>query len=147
LCGIFISHLLPKTLQSVIITDIGDAIELIDRNISNNPPSCHIHSLELCWGNVEHYERALKTSSSASPLIIASDCVYWEHLFIPLIDCLLYFTSRGSRVIMSHVKRWKKDERFFRLCKKKNKTVKVLHEVIDHDLNSRNIMRIIEISY
>ena len=61
-------------------------------------------------------------------LVIAADCVYWEKLFKPLYDTIyLLVTEYDSEIIISHVKRWKKDEKFFKLCRK-NMTVEILDE-------------------
>lgn len=64
-------------------------------------------------------------------LVVASDCVYWECLFQPLHDTFLELIGMGAHIIVSHVKRWKRDTQFFALCKR-SFTVEVLHETISY---------------
>jgi hypothetical protein len=65
-------------------------------------------------------------------LIIAADCVYWECLYDAFFQTLRHFTSQGKhvKVIYSHVKRWKKENKFFNMCKK-HLHVEVLYEKVE----------------
>ena len=100
----------------------------------------------LCWGVAEDVEKTLRLFHQFIPssapsvlslpsqlplLVIASDCVYWEHLFQPLYETLLYLTRHGCHVIISHVRRWKRDSKFFQLCTK-TMLVEKLHEQLDY---------------
>jgi hypothetical protein len=84
------------------------------------------------------------------PLIVAADCVYWESLFELLVITLCNLCQRreGTRVLMSHVRRWKKDAKFFKLCQKKGLLVEVISETIEQvpaehtGVNERTITRI-----
>jgi predicted nicotinamide N-methyase len=84
----------------------------------------------LSWGNHEELVAVMKQFDSNSPvLVIAADCVYWEILFKPLCDTLKdIVTEYNAEIIMSHVRRWKKDEKFFKMCRK-IMTVELLEEI------------------
>lgn len=148
LCGIFVKKCFPS-IKGVLITDLQEALTLIEENIQiNNLPSDVLAS-ELCWGRSEDYYKCwdqlgqLLNSTQSEPydllhhppLVIAADCVYWECLFQPFVDTLLYFADMGSTILLSHVKRWKKDNKFFDLCRKKGLIVSIVFEKQDKDLN------------
>lgn len=81
-------------------------------------------------------------------LIVAADCVYWESLYQPFFDTLLQLLSppsysggeeqppkrlrrkRRVRVLYSHVRRWKRESKFFSLCRK-HLQVDVLQERVE----------------
>ena len=149
LCGMF-------GCRSVMVTDLPEAMELIDRNIHLNghlfPHPDNIRSAVLRWGEMEdcvscmtalgagggesgHEGDALGGCSvpghqeQTSLLVIAADCVYWEHLYAPLFETLLYFTSRGATVVLSHTKRWKREKKFFSMCARRM-AVEVVYEAV-----------------
>jgi len=118
---------------------------------SNSLSTCsnRVRNEVLCWGVIEDVDRALRLFSSSSSfsstlspsvlsqssqlplLVIASDCVYWEHLFQPLYETLLYLTQHNCHIIISHVRRWKRDSKFFQMCSK-TMVVEKLHEELDY---------------
>ncbi|XWS29298.1 hypothetical protein CRYUN_Cryun24cG0016800 [Craigia yunnanensis] len=54
-------------------------------------------------------------------LILASDVVYHDHLFEPLIQTLRFLLNGGDEnkvFLMAHLRRWKKDAAFFKKAKK-----------------------------
>ena len=153
LCGIFLSKLFPQ-LNKIIITDLNIAIPFLEENILIN--SCqNVEAKILSWGNInefndimielcnenhkslenhENRENIMTDSSNLShirPLIIAADCIYWEQLFYPFFLTIQSFILKGYDIIISHVKRWKKDNKFFQLCKKNNLNVIILYQLID----------------
>ena len=129
----------------VIVTDIPDALESLRRNISLNPSfENKIEAAVLTWGNELEALQCLQSLPSP-PYVLASDCVYWEHLFDPLRKTIQIFVEAGSVVLMSHVKRWKKDTKFFQDCAKSMK-VEVLDEEIRHHDSRREIHRVYRIS-
>jgi Lysine methyltransferase len=83
----------------------------------------------LGWGCHEDLVNVMEKFDKSFPvLVIAADCVYWEKLFKPLYDTIhALVTEYNTEIIISHVKRWKKDEKFFKLCRK-NMTVELLEE-------------------
>lgn len=152
LCGIVLSIL---GCNYVTITDLPEAIELISKNIERNyhhisSSSCSSASLSslttntnininsnqvlrsdvLRWGIDEDYIRYPLTTME-NLIVIASDCVYWEHLYEPFFQTLDYFiTTHNATVILSHFKRWKKEKKFFAMCQKKFQ-VEILYENIE----------------
>lgn len=51
--------------------------------------------------------------------VIASDCIYLEAAFIPLINTLLDLSNEQTTIIISYQKRRKADKRFWNVAKKK----------------------------
>ena len=51
--------------------------------------------------------------------LLLSDCIYWEHLFTPLLNTLLALTSSHTRILLSQTPRRNKvEQRFFRASRK-----------------------------
>ena len=131
--------------RKVIVTDIPEALESLQQNIHiNSLLADKVEAEALTWGNDSEALRCLR-SLPCTPFILASDCVYWQHLFDPLRRTIQLFVDAGSVVLMSHVKRWKKDTKFFTDC---SKTMKVqgLDEEISHFESKREVHRIYRIS-
>lgn len=51
-------------------------------------------------------------------LILASDVVYHDHLFDPLLNTLSFFLQGRVVFVMAHLRRWKKDGVFFKRARK-----------------------------
>ena len=138
LVGIFASILFGKDDISahVIITDLPEAMIIIDRNIQANS-DCNTFNrktaaLPLPWGDVPAAEAVLAEFGQAPAplLVLLADCVYWEHLFAILYDTLHHLaTHRNAVILMSHTRRWKKDNKFFKMCKKSLNVVMLKEEV------------------
>ena len=160
LCGLYLS---ACGTGHVVVTDLGEAIEIMEKNISLNVHTQAadtgrvVEAKELRWGHHQDVENILANlpfDASLPPLIIASDCVYWECLFIPLFKTLCFLVEEhGCTVLISHVKRWKKDQKFFDMCRKRM-NVEIIKEDISYiqDENSfsgkerKQISRIYKIS-
>jgi hypothetical protein len=135
---------------NVTCTDIAEAIPGISENIMLNQATLDTERLsledekkttlcayaqELFWGNDEHVHRLMlrlqQENPCRSPVVIAADVVYWESLFVPLLQTIaLLCNEYDCDVVIAHVKRWKKDSKFFALCKKHNLIVTILEEQI-----------------
>jgi hypothetical protein len=144
LCGIFIAALLqkkfPNLYSHIILTDLSEAIEGLDYNINLNKSSFEsgkifIESSVLCWGDDE-VANLILIKFSSPPLVIASDCIYYECLFEPFLKTLLVLINSGCKVIISHVKRWKKDSKFFAMCKKHNLVVEIVFENTNYSIEN-----------
>ena len=167
LCGIFLAKL--GYANNVFITDLQEAQSLMNDNIILNNVQDKVYAGELCWGNPDHVHNIFNTHSKptaivdstssssaqyAPTLVIASDCVYWEHLFEPLYNTVLLLTTvYNCDIIISHIKRWKKDTKFFNMCQRNGQmTVEKLIEKIDiindiyDNTPKRHIHRIYKIS-
>lgn len=71
-------------------------------------------------------------------IVIAADCLYWESLFVPFLNTLCAVTELGGIVILSYVKRWKKGNKFFAMCKRKL-SVEMTYEQIDVDASEPGV--------
>ncbi|KAE8707095.1 pyridine nucleotide-disulfide oxidoreductase domain-containing protein 2-like isoform X1 [Hibiscus syriacus] len=82
----------------------------------------------LRWGEANDME----VIGREFDLVLASDVVYHDHLFEPLIQTLRFLLNGGARggekkvFVMAHLRRWKKDSTFFKKAKKLF-DVEVLH--------------------
>ncbi len=128
LCGLYLS---ACGASHVVITDLKEALGIMEKNINLNL-GCNsiggntnriVEAKELKWGckqDIENIFATLSCNVDVPPLIIASDCVYWECLFTPFFDTLCILVEEyNCTVLISHVKRWKKDEKFFAMCRRK----------------------------
>ncbi|KAG9135574.1 hypothetical protein Leryth_002307 [Lithospermum erythrorhizon] len=120
---------------NVIVTDLPHVLPNMAYNIDLNVEVLKAHggnveAAPLRWGEIEDME----TIGRDFDMILASDVVYHDHLYEPLLETLRYFLLRGEKKIvfvMSHVKRWKKESSFFK------KANKLFHtEVIHNDVPS-----------
>lgn len=67
-------------------------------------------------------------------MVLASDCIYLESCFQPLLDTLEDLSF--DYLIIAYKKRWKRERLFWQLCKKRYTVVK-LCEFPQHDFFSR----------
>lgn len=133
LCGLFAAAALRHHSDikvTVVLTDLPEALGGLNENISLNGLNASVSSAELSWGVDGQMERVF-AMFDAPPLVIAADCVYYQCLFRPLFLTIKGLTDRGCVVIIAHVKRWKKDAKFFGMCRKHGMTVQLLHEIIE----------------
>jgi hypothetical protein len=137
LVGIFASLLLPsQSLGKIILTDLPEAMEGLAENIHINSANTHgaIEAGVLQWGDDSDADLIWrKCDATYGTLVVAADCIYWECLFEPLCRTLRMLVSRGCHILLSHVKRWKKDAKFFAMCKKLRMAVDLLEERIVHE--------------
>jgi predicted nicotinamide N-methyase len=130
--------------RTVLITDLAEAMPLIEKNITHNqalfPHPNNVHAAVLQWGDSAdhlsrtadlHHSASSTVSSPPTTLVIAADCVYWEHLYEPFYQTLLYFVCElGATVVLSHVKRWKRERKFFTLVSRRMR-LEVLFETVE----------------
>ena len=145
LVGIFCGSLFTTShINDIIITDLPETVPIINENIAlnqqkydaNNRISCNT----LRWGNVEDLDAVLASyaNPTAQLVVVLADCVYWECLYQCLYDTLFALINNYNAVVlMGHVKRWKKENKFFNLIKK-TINIDVLQENIDHVVDSQN---------
>jgi predicted nicotinamide N-methyase len=138
LVGLYVAALGCKR---TILTDLPKAMDILNRNIEANEVNGKgaVDCMPLSWGSSEEASLVVSalnehsTTLSFPPLILAADCIYWECLFEVLVETLCELLAiPGARVLMSHVRRWKKDARFFKLCTKRGLSVTVLQETVEH---------------
>lgn len=142
------------------ITDLPHVIPNLLHNASLNAEALKdsgrggtINVQTLRWGEQED----LQAIGRSFDLILASDVVYYDHLFEPLLQTLKWFLVEGKKyeekglpadpkksvcaevrtplVLLAHLRRWKKDAHFFRKASKLFR-VRVVHTHSHHG-NSR----------
>ncbi|XP_010503759.1 PREDICTED: protein N-lysine methyltransferase METTL21A-like [Camelina sativa] len=107
---------------NVTVTDLPNVIENLRFNADANAEAAarfggKVHVASLRWGEIDDVE-ALGQNVD---LVLASDVVYHEHLYEPLLKTLRFMLLvEGSKrvFLMSHLKRWKKESIFFKKARK-----------------------------
>lgn len=149
----------------VLLTDLPEAMPLLERNITLNQSkfvggteavTCQV----LAWGNENDAGKIVqewKENESDDPiLILASDCVYWSELHLPLEQTLAYLLSNtpdGSLCLIAGARRWKKDTKFYAKLGKATKSethglvATLLDETVTRNEESREIMRVYSVEW
>jgi predicted nicotinamide N-methyase len=136
LCGIFCASL---GCEKVLLTDLPEVLNILQHNIYLNNLSNFASTMMLRWGVkadtmplnemfAYHEQEGVSDLSESSALslnkkqliVLAADCIYWEHLFKPLYNTLLHLfeINENTIVLLSYIKRWKKCNQFFKLLRK-----------------------------
>lgn len=84
---------------------------------------CRIHPIDL---NDRGEEIPEESELLDVDIILASDCVYLEVAFIPLLETLLALAKKDTVIYLAYKKRRKADKRFFQLARKKFELIEVL---------------------
>lgn len=120
----------------VTLTDLAEAFDGLQTNIALNDLSNRAYARRLCWGDDTDVLSIFEDSVIGEPTVaIAADVIYWEELFAPLLQTIRDLLLRKCPVIIAHVKRWKRDEKFLQMAKKMLRNVgewTVLLETVDH---------------
>lgn len=152
----------------VLLTDLPDAMPLLQRNIDLNRKRFRggenaVQAQVLTWGNQDDATAALQwigrhCNTSAEPfLIIASDCVYFPKLHEPLEQTLCHLLKggqAGSKCWIAGMRRWKSDNVFYKNVGSKTKTAahqlvcECLKETVTRtEQSQREIMRVFSIEW
>ncbi|RYG64042.1 hypothetical protein EON64_14780 [archaeon] len=135
LSGLYLASLLqaqsPGTTR-VLLTDLEEALNALQRHIyMNRLPDVPVAAAALPWGDQDSI-RTLLPSTEQGVLVIAADVVYFEHLFAPLAYTLQHLCcEHRATVIIAHLKRWKRDNQFFALLRRRGLQVEVEREEVD----------------
>lgn len=131
LCGMYLGALMQHSCTTkVLLTDLPGAIDGLNENIHRNSLESSVQARVLSWGDASEFEAVMEEFHGPAPLVIAADCVYWECLYEPLFQTIKSLVARGCKVVISHVRRWKKDGKFFAMCKKAGFRVSVWVEEV-----------------
>jgi predicted nicotinamide N-methyase len=127
LCGIYSHCLMSDNIDTTIISDLDEAMDNINYNITLNECDSNVSGNILCWGNEDDLNVVMNQLNPSLPLLVlAADCVYWETLYNPLYQTIhSLVVNHNATILMSYVKRWKKCEKFFKLFQKVNE-IKVI---------------------
>ncbi|KAG0172536.1 hypothetical protein DFQ28_010609 [Apophysomyces sp. BC1034] len=101
-------------LDKMLITDQRPMLGLMHENIRLNQLSESVQAGILDWG-----EPLPDDANYIPDVILASDCVYLEVAFQPLLDTLMMLADQKTDIYLSYRKRRKADKRFFQLARKK----------------------------
>lgn len=112
---------------NVTLTDLPHVIPNLQFNADANASLLALqggtaHVAPLRWGEADDVDVIVQEFD----LILASDVVYHDHLYDPLLETLRLFLNSGKEeenkknmmFVMAHLRRWKKDSAFFRKAKK-----------------------------
>ncbi|KAI8379469.1 putative methyltransferase-domain-containing protein [Radiomyces spectabilis] len=113
LVGLAVAKSYPDV-KSLILTDQEPLMNLLRENIALNDVAHITTASVLNWG--EPLPDSIAPGSV--DVILASDCVYLEVAFEPLIHTLLELSSKDTLILMSYRKRRKADKRFFQMARK-----------------------------
>jgi predicted nicotinamide N-methyase len=105
---------LSKLHAHSIITDLASLLPLLKQNVELNKASAEV--AELCWGETDC---TLFTKKHHIDYIIASDCIYLEHLFQPLLQTIEQLSAADTVTVVSFIKRRKADSKFWKLATKR----------------------------
>ncbi|CAK7339567.1 unnamed protein product [Dovyalis caffra] len=106
----------------VMVTDLPHVIPNLQFNVDANVDVLAsrggtVSVAALRWGE----DADVEAVGREFDLVLASDVVYYDHLYDPLLKTLrLLMLGEGKKMVfvMAHLKRWKKDSAFFKRAKK-----------------------------
>ncbi|GLT39133.1 hypothetical protein SLA2020_133400 [Shorea laevis] len=107
---------------NVTVTDLPHVIPNLQFNVDANADLLAkkggtVRPAPLRWGEAEDMAMVGRDYD----LVLASDVVYHDHLYEPLLKTLRFLLCGGEKKIvfvMAHLRRWKKDAGFFKKAKK-----------------------------
>ncbi|KAI9312864.1 nicotinamide N-methyltransferase-like protein [Dichotomocladium elegans] len=121
LVGLAVAKGCPNV-SKVIITDQLPMMHLMEQNIKLNNLRELVEASVLDWGV------PLPPDAQLPDVILASDCVYLEAAFKPLLDTLVDLSTKDTVIYMSYRKRRRADRRFFQMARKKFDLVEILDD-------------------
>ncbi|XP_043699270.1 protein-lysine methyltransferase METTL21D-like [Telopea speciosissima] len=105
---------------NVTLTDLPHVVPNLQFNVDANYNTLTLHGgsinvAALSWGEAKDME----SIGCEFDLLLASDVVYHDHLFDPLLKTLQFYLRNNTVFLMAHLKRWKKkDSVFFKKARK-----------------------------
>uniref|UniRef100_A0A2P2N1M1 Protein N-lysine methyltransferase METTL21A n=1 Tax=Rhizophora mucronata TaxID=61149 RepID=A0A2P2N1M1_RHIMU len=107
---------------NVTVTDLPHVLPNLQFNVDANAKLLAltggtVHVAPLRWG----LHADVKAIGRDFDLVLASDVVYHDHLFEPLLETLRFLSGSEKKkmvFVMAHTRRWKKDSQLFRRAKK-----------------------------
>lgn len=151
----------------VLLTDLDEGLPLLNANTLLNqdrfrmgPDAVHVQ--RGLWGDESDIERALRWSQDTAHqrtdpiLILGADCVYWESLHQPLEVMLARLLSEaplGSLCLLAGMRRWKRDNAFYKSLGKRTRTqthelqCTCLQETVRRNGSEREIMRVYAVQW
>lgn len=126
LLGLYIASIMASPRSTIkqgkiTITELDEAVDLIDKNILINHylttrnPQCQLQTRSLLWGNTEQAEACGKAD-----LIIASDVLYEAQFFEDLVKAFVDLSHSTTRIYIGYKRRGfdeAEEQRFWSLCR------------------------------
>lgn len=103
LVGLTLQVLHPDA--EVVLTDLGDAQGICERNIARNRSACRFSVYD--WDDVQ------TRPPGKWDLVAVTDCTYNPSAYGPLLRALSSVTTAGTRVLLAHKYRDSSEEEFF----------------------------------
>ncbi|KAI9269267.1 putative methyltransferase-domain-containing protein [Phascolomyces articulosus] len=103
-----------SNLDNMVLTDQIPMMNLMQQNIQLNRVQDKVEAKILDWGEFEDVPETCRSPD----VILASDCVYLEVAFKPLVDTLISLATKETDIYMSYRKRRNADKRFFAMARK-----------------------------
>ncbi|KAI8143910.1 putative methyltransferase-domain-containing protein [Fennellomyces sp. T-0311] len=122
-------------LDNMVLTDQIPMMKLMQQNIELNRVKDKVQAEILDWGE------DVPESCRAPDVILASDCVYLEVAFKPLLDTLVALADKNTDIYMSYRKRRNADKRFFIMARKHFTITEVMDDP-KRDIYSRNRLKL-----
>lgn len=114
-----LSPLKKESCSKITITELDEAVDLIDKNIIVNQflttvNNCDLKTRNLLWGNTQQAETCGKAD-----LIVASDVLYEAQFFEDLVKCFVDLSKPTTRIYIGYKRRGfdeAEEKRFWSLC-------------------------------
>ncbi|KAJ8658874.1 hypothetical protein O0I10_005256 [Lichtheimia ornata] len=108
--------------DTMVITDQIPMMHLMSQNITLNKLDGRVQAKILDWGE------PISSDIPVPDVILASDCVYLEVAYQPLIDTLVALSNKDTDIYMSYRKRRRANKRFFQMARKKFHLIEVTED-------------------
>lgn len=103
--------------ERVTLSDLDEALPALERTKQANLPDCmsRLNVERLSFGNVDDAKRVVASSSEKRLVVVGSDLVYFESLFVPLAECMSDLcNNHNATIYLAYKKRiWRNEKRFF----------------------------------
>jgi predicted nicotinamide N-methyase len=102
----------------VTLTDLPEELPALDRSVASNKDELkkRLRVMPLSFGNMEEIKEIVTSSPNGSNLVVVgSELIYWETLFVPIAETLreLVVNNKGVAFLGYRKRVWKTEKRFF----------------------------------
>ena len=103
--------------ERVTLTDLDEALPALERTRLANHSTCleRLHVQRLSFGDCEDSTAIISGSEHKRLVVVGSDLVYFESLFVPLAACMADLClNHNATIFLAYKKRiWRNEKRFF----------------------------------
>ena len=102
----------------VTLTDLPEELAALHRSMDSNPGTVRsrLRVMPLSFGNVDEINSIIRSYPDGSSLVVVgSELIYWETLFVPIAETLheLVVNNHGVAFLGYRKRVWKTEKRFF----------------------------------